>query len=205
MAPNEVGDMLAGIIGPIGLLWLVLGFWLQGDELRNSVDALNLQSEELRNSVEQQKAMVEITRQQAEAEINALHEERKLRKMAVRPRLVLEPVPGGISATDVRLNFRIKNVGADCFNLKVCDLSSEENQVLAAHTLSKGDSQSFAISFEKHARKNFHILALCLDREENHVLTGFRVYSTLPEWYSFETIELSQHEVKSLGWPQIWL
>lgn len=51
MKPNEFGDLLAGILGPLALLWLVLGFFQQGEELRQSVKALELQSEELRNSV----------------------------------------------------------------------------------------------------------------------------------------------------------
>lgn len=77
LVPNEFGGFLAGVFGPLGILWLILGFWQQGDELRNSVDALNLQSEELRNSVEQQKALVEVTRQQAKAELQALQDERE--------------------------------------------------------------------------------------------------------------------------------
>ncbi|MFZ1741311.1 MAG: hypothetical protein WAT93_00565 [Pontixanthobacter sp.] len=68
MKPNEFGDLLAGILGPLALLWLVLGFFQQSDELRQSVWALKLQSEELRNSVVQQSALVEVTREQAAAE-----------------------------------------------------------------------------------------------------------------------------------------
>lgn len=43
---NEVGDFLAGIAGPPAFLWLILGFFQQGRELR-------IQAEELRQSVEQ--------------------------------------------------------------------------------------------------------------------------------------------------------
>ena len=58
---NEVGDFLAGAFGPLALIWVVLGFFQQGEELRNSVEALKLQAEELRNSVEQQKELVEVS------------------------------------------------------------------------------------------------------------------------------------------------
>jgi hypothetical protein len=55
---NEVGDFLAGAFGPLAILWLVLGFFQQGIELRQGTDALRLQAKELNNSVAQQCEMV---------------------------------------------------------------------------------------------------------------------------------------------------
>ncbi|GHS81484.1 hypothetical protein PAGU2196_23180 [Pseudomonas sp. PAGU 2196] len=37
MPLNEVGDFLAGAFGPVGFLWLVLGFLQQGEELKESL------------------------------------------------------------------------------------------------------------------------------------------------------------------------
>ena len=54
---NEVGDFLAGAFGPLAILWLVLGFFQQGIELRQGTEALNLQTSELTNSVTQQTKM----------------------------------------------------------------------------------------------------------------------------------------------------
>ncbi|PZX12570.1 hypothetical protein [Celeribacter halophilus] len=51
---NEVGDFMAGAFGPVAFLWLVLGFFQQGEELKNSVEALNLQTRELKQSVKHQ-------------------------------------------------------------------------------------------------------------------------------------------------------
>ena len=34
---NSFGDFLAGVLGPLGLFWLILSFFQQGRELRNSI------------------------------------------------------------------------------------------------------------------------------------------------------------------------
>lgn len=56
---NELGDFLAGVFAPLAFYWLVLGFFQQSKELKNSVDALNLQAKELRNSVKAQQKQAE--------------------------------------------------------------------------------------------------------------------------------------------------
>lgn len=68
LPPAELGSFLGGAVGPLAFVWLVLGFFQQGIELRHSARALWLQSEELRNSVEQQKALVDVSREQLEHE-----------------------------------------------------------------------------------------------------------------------------------------
>lgn len=57
---NELGDFLAGVFGPVAFLWLVLGFFQQGKELKISSSALQLQVKELQGSVEQQTRMASI-------------------------------------------------------------------------------------------------------------------------------------------------
>jgi len=64
MNPNEWGDFLAGVVGPIAIFWLVLGFIQQGNELSNSVKALNIQSKELARSVSEQSRIAESSKEQ---------------------------------------------------------------------------------------------------------------------------------------------
>ena len=52
---NNFGDFLAGAFGPLAIFWLVLGFFQQGAELRNSIKSLDVQTRELKESVMQQK------------------------------------------------------------------------------------------------------------------------------------------------------
>lgn len=65
MAPNEVGDLLAGVAGPVAFIWLVYGYFLQGiaikqqaEELSQNTHALHLQEEALRAQVEELKNSV---------------------------------------------------------------------------------------------------------------------------------------------------
>ncbi|MCI1022139.1 hypothetical protein HWD96_07835 [Pseudomonas putida] len=86
MPLNEVGDFLAGAFGPLAILWLVLGFLQQGEELRQNTkavefqgdeiklsrEALLMQAEELKNSVEQQSIMAAAATAQMDAQRAAL-------------------------------------------------------------------------------------------------------------------------------------
>ena len=58
---NALGDFLAGGFAPLAFLWLVIGYFQQGKELKLSTDALILQAKELSNSVEQQRELVRAT------------------------------------------------------------------------------------------------------------------------------------------------
>lgn len=61
---NEKGDFIAGILSPLGFIWLIYGYIQQGQELKLNTEALTLQAEELSNSVEQQKELVKATREE---------------------------------------------------------------------------------------------------------------------------------------------
>lgn len=70
MRPNEVGDLLAGIAGPLAFIWLVYGYFLQGfairqqgRELQQNTDALKMQADQLRLLVDAENAQKELMRE----------------------------------------------------------------------------------------------------------------------------------------------
>jgi hypothetical protein len=73
MDPNAWGDWAGGTFAPLAFLWLVIGYFQQGEELRDNVKALHLQEkalhlqvQELRESVEQQTAAAVAAGRQAD-------------------------------------------------------------------------------------------------------------------------------------------
>ena len=76
---NALGDFAAGASAPLAFLWLVIGYFQQGEELRNSANALWLQGEELRASVEQQRKLADYAARQLEIESERIEAERESR------------------------------------------------------------------------------------------------------------------------------
>ena len=118
MKPNEVGDLLAGIAGPLAFIWLVYGYFLQGiairqqaKELAQNTRALHLQEEALRAQVEELKNSV------AHQHEIALAANAQTRAMldAARPALSIRRI--GWEATTLVLN--IYNAGGPATNLLI--------------------------------------------------------------------------------------
>jgi hypothetical protein len=146
LKPNEFAEFLAGVFGPLAFLWLVLGFLQQGDELRNSAEALRLQEEELHNLVEQQSQLVEVTKEQFIHERErAEAAEREAARLA-QPTLVLR---GGSSrSSDGRLlkQYFLENVGTTCTDLRI-DFGGLRSDVRIA-ALANGESRPYELAFE---------------------------------------------------------
>lgn len=123
LKPSELGDFLAGVLSPLAFLWLVLGYFQQGQELKLSTEALRLQAEELRNSVDQQRDLVEATREQVEFEKEQNERLRHERALAASPRFQIlcnGSAPSHGPSTDWRRFFiAISNTGAPVTGVRV--------------------------------------------------------------------------------------
>ena len=104
LAPNELGDFLAGVFTPLAFLWLVIGYFMQRTELGLQRQELKHQREELALTRDKLGEQVELLKQQAEAD-----HQRTL------PRLKLER--GNISRGEQK--WRIRNIGAIARELTV--------------------------------------------------------------------------------------
>lgn len=157
---NEFGDFFAGAFGPIGILWIVLGFWQQGDELRNSVDALNVQSEELRKSVEQQKALVDTSREQADAKKRVAENLERDEVLSQFPRFNMFSdtaefnSPHGPSSSA----FRLYNSGKICMDIQIWD---EDNDPVLLHdkpSLENEKALRFFVEYTDTDHSDFRII-----------------------------------------------
>lgn len=114
---NEIGDLLAGVFGPVAILWLILGFFQQGIELRQNTRALELQAKELQNSVEQQRDLVEVTRKQFEISQESISYERQRESEAIRPRFIFGNVSTEMLGPSVQYRASIRNMGGTATHL----------------------------------------------------------------------------------------
>jgi hypothetical protein len=144
MKPEEFATFLSGVFAPLAFLWLVLGFRQQGDELQNSARALWLQGEELRNSVEQQRALVEVSREQLNAEYQARLSAEEEADRTAQPHLMM--TLGGQYAVPVRqLDLRVNSAGPTCSNVLV--IANGEPKAEAT-ILRDGEHTGFGMVFQ---------------------------------------------------------
>lgn len=131
MRPNEWGDFLAGFIAPLALLWLVVGYFQQGEELRLNTEALKAQQEELRQQVEATVELAGNARRQAaatelsaELQMAAQEEAARQAKDAAQPLFIL----GKSTKTGSAIGQIISNRGAS-----ITDVQCEYNGPLDLH------------------------------------------------------------------------
>lgn len=64
---NELGDLFSGFAAPVALIWLIIGYIQQGEELRLNTRALEAQQEEFQLNTEALKGQQEELQKQASA------------------------------------------------------------------------------------------------------------------------------------------
>ncbi len=161
LAPNELGDFLAGVFAPLAFLWLVLGFLQQGLELRNSANALWLQGEELKNSVEQQRDLVNVTREQLAFESKLLAQQQSEVARNSRPILKLVQAGSSGSANGTRLyRFQLFNHGKPCTDIR---LERDGKQLISRPALGTGQHLEFNQTIEHDSVEEFSLTVHFLD------------------------------------------
>ena len=118
LEPNEVGDFLAGSLGPLGILWLILGFFQQGQELRDNTRALDLQATELRNATQEQRELLRATRAQVEADHAMVALAREQHAQSLLPRFAFLDIATVTSDAGTELRFELRNLGANASEVR---------------------------------------------------------------------------------------
>lgn len=146
---NAVGDFLAGAFAPLAFLWLVIGYFQQGEELRQSRTALELQAEELRHSVEQQQAMVAIAGRQLQAELDGFLYERERRNNEKRPRFKFFGFVSSRSESTITVELELENYGGPAEDIAVL---CRGQKVGSRHLLLAGDKlkSKLGLAYEEH-------------------------------------------------------
>jgi len=147
---NELGDFLAGVFGPLAVLWLVLGYYQQGRELKISSQALVAQCVELSNSVSQQQRALEVSTDQMKL-AKAKHELELLEiEESIRPRVDVTYLNSGISNSGEWLNFNFLVINAAAYGLRICwSDGSVEYEVLTAGYIGLQAREKFQVNFPK--------------------------------------------------------
>ena len=124
MTFNELGDFLAGASAPLAFLWLVLGYFQQGEELRLNTKALQAQEDELKHLVEQNVLLAQNSDRQAAASESiavatntAQDREIQRQSSAAQPMIVYRKAhnfTGGVTITVENVGGMAKGAAASC-------------------------------------------------------------------------------------------
>ena len=127
---NSLGDFLAGAFGPLALAWVVFGYFQQGDELKSSVQQLEIQAK--------------ASQQLFEFERNKWVEQKDEQRKKMRPKLDLKCLADDRVNSDLACRFDLANNGARVTSLKVFLIANGLRHLIhSASVFDDGDRASF--------------------------------------------------------------
>ncbi|MEE9339820.1 MAG: hypothetical protein V3U87_17245 [Methylococcaceae bacterium] len=122
MELNAWGDFMAGLSAPLALLWLVIGYFQQGEELRLNTKALKAQYEELKRQVAETALLAKNSERQAVAsEMLAMFNKNEIEREELQKKLDAQPVfwadGGNVSGRNIKTN--VQNKGGKVYDVAV--------------------------------------------------------------------------------------
>lgn len=115
MTLNELGDLLAGMVGPIGVIWLIMGFMQQSADLRLQQEALKKQSEALDLQIEELKESRKQAQRIEDLNRRSLEDSQRIERQSSRAFITC---PGAGRISDI-LEIQLVNSGAVATNVRV--------------------------------------------------------------------------------------
>lgn len=141
---NQWGDFMAGVFAPLAFFWLLRGYRQQSKELRLSRQALLMQAEELRNSVQQQKALVELSREEFEHTVNTTKTEYSHRRLKAQPEISLTKWVHDTANEESRYIVQLKNSGGALRAVKI--------ELQVKQTFPEGSQNDIKLMHSEHIR-----------------------------------------------------
>ncbi len=186
---NAWGDFFAGVTAPIALMWLVIGYFQQAEELRLNTRALETQQEELRKQVEETARLASNSERQAAASeaLTTLNKDEADRK-AYFERKKAQPilVGDGGSGSSNKVKTKILNKGGVAYNAGITSeedselhfsvgrvWESEQSAIITITQHSAQEPIEWPVNFSLHYEDAFgekHVRQLNFNRP--HVLEG---------------------------------
>ncbi|MFG6531981.1 MULTISPECIES: hypothetical protein [unclassified Sulfitobacter] len=190
---NELGDLLAGAFGPLALFWLVLGFFQQGKELRNSIATLKLQAEELANSVRQQEELVGVTRESLQHEQEMMGLSLKQRKESLQPNLVVDFRATAGRGNIHKYKLAITNTGGSVSRFRAELIAANDDKIIV-HTLhfETGDTiEQSTTDYLENYFSDCQIDVTFIDRENDQFTQKYVLrHAADTSWPSFEAVRI---------------
>lgn len=135
MELNAVGDFLAGAVSPLAFLWLIVGYFQQGDELKQNTEALRLQAEELQHAVEEYKQLNATNERNANLLQRQYDDAKSEAAAKLKPNLLVADVhPEGNDGQSHYYRIRLVNHGAPAAQLRstVVSINADVNSTTYA-------------------------------------------------------------------------
>ena len=156
---NELGDYLAGVFAPLAFLWLVIGYFQQGDELRLSRDEITRQANELEKSVKHQSILADTASLTHQMDMEDRKRRNRLDELSAQPMFRDFAFVGkhragsGHNTTEDAYKFIATNVGEACWDVSIGGLSNRMFEIITPQKdnptskINSGDSFFFEILF----------------------------------------------------------
>ncbi len=159
MSPNEVGDLFAGIAGPLAFIWLVYGYLLQGISMRQHA-----------KEIAQSAMALSMQAVQMEAQ-------KKRRAIAIAPNFQLRSLGGDpISETAHEARFEIENINEGARKIQI---HFEGNRYQAEPSqideLMRGTCRNMKFSFNSNASAPISFSVNYVDIDGNYGVCRFQM------------------------------
>ena len=177
---SEWGAFLAGVVAPIAFLWLILGYFQQGDELARNTEALRAQEEQLRLQLQETVALVReharqaaASAQLAELEVAAYrrHEESRRALLAPDFRVAGASYSAGHDLTSLKMI----NTGGAAHALRFHSDDFAEGQIKPSEIIERNAAFTLYVSLDKLLQPRRGIFTIsCKDIEGGDHAFAFR-------------------------------